>query len=90
MAKIYVINYEYANEKYDVYERGAKCAFIDLNKAKERLAELTEGLKDEMLEKFDEDDIVEEKDNMSYSIYWDYRYSEYHTDYWIDEVDVEE
>ena len=90
MAKIYVINYEYANEKVCFYERGAKCAFIDLNKAKERLAELTEGLKDEMLEKFDEDDIVEEKDNMSYSIYWDYRYSEYHTDYWIDEVDIEE
>ena len=90
MAKIYVINYEYANERYDVYERGSKCAFTDLNKAKERLAELTEGLKDEMLEKFDEDDIVEEKDNMSYSIYWDYRYSEYHTDYWIDEVDIEE
>ena len=90
MAKIYVINYEYANEKDDVYERGAKCAFINLNKAKERLAELTEGLKDEMLEKFDEDDIVEEKGEMSYSIYWDYRYSEYHTDYWIDEVDIEE
>ena len=90
MAKIYVINYEYANEKICFYERGAKCAFIDLNKAKERLAELTEGLKDEMLEKFDEDDIVEEKDNMSYSIYWNYRYSEYHTVYWIDEVDIEE
>ena len=90
MDKIYIINYEYANEKYDVYERGAKCAFTDLNKAKERLAELTKGLKDEMLEKFDEDDIVEEKGEMSYSIYWDYRYSEYHTDYWIDEVDIEE
>ena len=90
MAKIYVINYEYANEKDDVYERGAECAFTDLNKAKERLAKLTEGLKDEMLEEFDEDDIVEEKGEMSYSIYWDYRYSEYHTDYWIDEVDIEE
>ena len=90
MAKIYVINYEYANEKICFYERGAKCAFIDLNKAKERLAELTKGLKDEMLERFDEGDIVEEKGEMSYSIYWNYRYSEYHTDYWIDEVDIEE
>ena len=90
MDRIYVINYEYANEKICLYERGAECAFTDLNKAKERLAELTEGLKDEMLEKFDEDDIVEEKDNMSYSISWNYRYSEYHTDYWIDEVDIEE
>ena len=59
MDRIYVINYEYANEKICLYERGAECAFTDLNKAKERLAELTEGLKDEMLEKFDEDDIVE-------------------------------
>ena len=41
-----------------------------------------------MLEKFDEDDIVEEKGEMSYSIYWNYRYSEYHTDYWIDEVEL--
>ena len=90
MDRIYVINYEYANEKDDVYERGAEWAFTDLNKAKERLAKLTEGLKDEMLEEFDEDDIVEEKGEMSYSIYWDYRYSEYHTDYWIDEVDIEE
>ena len=61
MDRIYVINYEYANEKICLYERGAKCAFTDLNKAKERLAELTEGLKDEMLERLDEDDIVEEK-----------------------------
>ena len=38
MDRIYVINYEYANEKYDVYERGAECAFTDINKAKERLA----------------------------------------------------
>ena len=90
MDKIYIINYEYANEKCSVYERGAECAFTDLNKAKERLAELTKGLKDEMLERLDEDDIVEEKGEMSYSIYWDYRYSEYHTDYWIDEVDIEE
>ena len=44
--------------------------------------------KGKMLEKFDEDDIVEEKDAMSYSIYWDYRYEEYHTDYWIDEVEL--
>ena len=88
MDRIYAINYEYANEKDDVYERGAECAFTGLNKAKERLAELTEGLKGEMLEKFDEDDIVEEKGEMSYSIYWDYRYSEYHTDYWIDEVEL--
>ena len=88
MDRIYVINYEYANEKDDVYERGAECAFTDLNKAKERLAKLTEGLKDEMLEEFDEDEIAEEKGNMSYSIYWDYRYSEYHTDYWIDEVEL--
>ena len=65
MDRIYVINYEYANEKYDAYERGAECAFTDLNKAKERLAELTEGLKDEMLENFDEDDIVEEKGNIT-------------------------
>ena len=90
MDRIYVINYEYANEKICLYERGAKRAFTDLNKAKERLAELTKGLKDEMLERLAEDDIVEEKDNMSYSIYWNYRYSEYHTDYWIDEVDIEE
>ena len=88
MDKIYIINYEYANEKICLYERGAKCAFTDLNKAKERLAELTEGLKDEMLENFDEDDIVEEKGNMSYSIYWNYSYTEYHTDYWIDEVEL--
>ena len=88
MDRIYVINYEYANEKICLYERGAKCAFTDLNKAKERLAELTEGLKGEMLEKFDEDDIVEEKGEMSYSIYWDYRYEELHTDYWIDEVEL--
>lgn len=88
MDRIYVINYEYANEKDDVYERGAECAFTDINKAKERLAKLTEGLKDEMLEEFDEDEIAEEKGNMSYSIYWDYRYSEYHTDYWIDEVEL--
>ena len=88
MDRIYVINYEYANEKYDVYERGAECAFTDINKAKERLAKLTEGLKDEMLEEFDEDEIAEEKGNMSYSIYWDYRYSEYHTDSWIDEVEL--
>ena len=39
-----------------------------------------------MLERLDEDDIVEEKGKMSYSIYWDYRYEELHTDYWIDEV----
>lgn len=88
MDKIYVVNYEHHDEKHDVYEKGADCAFTDLNKAKERLAELTEGLKDEMLERFDEDDIVEEKDEMSYSIYWDYRYEEYHTDYWIDEVEL--
>ena len=88
MDRIYVINYEYANEKDDVYERGAECAFTDINKAKESLAKLTEGLKDEMLEEFDEDEIAEEKGNMSYSIYWDYRYSEYHTDYWIDEVEL--
>ena len=88
MDRIYVINYEYANEKDDVYERGAECAFTDINKAKERLAKLTEGLKDEMLEEFDEDEIAEEKGNMSYSIYRDYRYSEYHTDYWIDEVEL--
>ena len=88
MDRIYVINYEYANEKDDVYERGAECAFTDINKAKERLAKLTEGLKDEMLEEFDEDEIAEEKGNMSYSIYWGYRYSEYHTDYWIDEVEL--
>ena len=88
MDRIYVINYEYANEKDDVYERGAECAFTDINKAKERLAKLTEGLKDEMLEEFDEDEIAEEKGNMSYSIYWDYRYSEYHTDYWVDEVEL--
>lgn len=43
-----------------------------------------------MLERLDEDDIVEEKGEMSYSIYWDYRYSEYHTDYWIDEVDIDD
>lgn len=90
MAKIYVVNYEYANDKYNAYERGTKCAFTDLNKAKERLAKLTEGLKSIMLKRFDEDDIVEEKDEMSYSIYWDYRYEEYHTDYWIDEIEVEE
>ena len=88
MDRIYVINYEYANEKDDVYERGAECAFTDINKAKERLAKLTEGLKDEMLEEFDEDEIAEEKGNMSYSIYWNYRYTEYHTDYWIDEVEL--
>ena len=88
MDTIYVINYEYANEKDDVYERGAECAFTDINKAKERLAELTKELKDEMSERIDEDDIVEEKGEMSYSIYWDYRYSEYHTDYWIDEVEL--
>lgn len=23
-------------------------------------------------------------------LYWDYRYEELHTDYWIDEIDVEE
>ena len=86
MDKIYIINYEYANEKICLNERGAECAFTDLNKAKEKLAELTKGLKDEMLERLDEDDIVEEKGKMSYSIYWDYRYEELHTDYWIDEV----
>lgn len=88
MDRIYVINYEYANEKICLYERGAECAFTDLNKAKERLAELIKGLKDEMLERLDEDDIVEEKGEMSYSIYWNYSYSEYHTDYWIDEVEL--
>ena len=88
MDRIYVINYEYANEKICFYESGAECAFTDLNKAKERLAELTKDLKDEMSERIDEDDIVEEKGDMSYSIYWNYRYEELHTDYWIDEVEL--
>ena len=86
MDKIYIINYEYANEKICLNERGAECAFTDLNKAKEKLAELTKGLKDEMLERLDEDEKKKKKGKMSYSIYWDYRYEELHTDYWIDEV----
>ena len=43
-----------------------------------------------MLDRLDEDDIVIDEGTMSYSIYWDYRYEELHTDYWIDEIDVEE
>lgn len=88
MDRIYVINYDYANEKICIYRGGAECAFTDLNNAKERLDELTKGLKDEMLERLDEDDIVEKKEEMSYSIYWNCHYSEYHTNYWIDEVEL--
>lgn len=90
MKKVYVINYEYANEKYDVYEKGSVCAYTDLKKAQKKLTELTENLKAEMLDRLDEDDIVIDEGTMSYSIYWDYRYEELHTDYWIDEIDVEE
>ena len=81
---------EYANEKYDVYEKGSVCAYTDLKKAQKKLKELTENLKEEMLDRLDEDDIVIDEGTMSYSIYWDYRYEELHTDYWIDEIDVDE
>ena len=36
MKKVYVINYEYANEKYDVYEKGSVCAYMDLKKAQKK------------------------------------------------------
>lgn len=88
MNVIYIINYDYAHEKYDVYERGAECAYTDLNQAKKRLKELTQNLKAEFLEKYDEEDIVEDVSDMSYSIYQDYRYDEHHTDYWIDEIEL--
>ena len=90
MKKVYVINYEYANEKYDVYEKGSVSAYTDLKKAQKKLKEQTENLKAEMLDRLDEDDIVIDEGTMSYSIYWDYRYEELHTDYWIDDNDVEE
>ena len=90
MSRIYVINYDYAQEKYGVYEKGAECAYTDLKKAQKRLKELTADLKEEYLKKYDEEDIVVDEGTMSYSIYCDYRYDEHHTDYWIDEIEVME
>lgn len=88
MSKIYVINYDYAFEKYGSYEKRSVGAFNDIDKAKAKLKELTADLKKEMLVDYDEEDIEVEEGVMSYSIYIAYRYMEHHIDYWIDEVEL--
>jgi hypothetical protein len=90
MKRIYVINSEYRCEKYDIYEKGSKSAFNDLEKAKARLKTIANEIITTIKEKYDEDDIEIEETEMSCSAYLAYRYDEYHEDVWIDEVEVED
>lgn len=90
MKRIYVINSEYRCEKYDIYEKGSKIAFNDLEKAKARLKTIANEIITTIKEKYDEDDIEIEEGEISCSVYLAYRYDEYHEDVWIDEVEVED
>lgn len=90
MKRIYVINSDYRCEKYDIFEKGSKFAFNDLDKAKARLKSIANEVITTIKEKYDEDEIVIEETNMSCSAYLLHRYDEYHEDVWIDEVEIED